>query len=123
MQIPSTIEYIVENGDSRIIVFKIKQDVEKLVEFRKISFEIVWWNYSGWKISNKAIKEENDLSYVYRNKAGYTEKVLVKVLRQNDTYSIVTNYKKEELQELGFTNKEIEDMPEIKIYDEILISK
>ncbi len=123
MQIPSTIEYIVENGDSRIIVFKIKQDVEKLIEFRKISFEIVWWNYSGWKISNKAIKEENDLSYVYRNKAGYTEKVLVKVLRQNDTYSIVTNYKKEELQELGFTNKEIEDMPEIKIYDEILISK
>lgn len=116
-------EYIVEDGESRIIIFKIKQDVEKLIEVRKISFEIVWWSFSGWKISNQAIKEENDLSYVYRNRAGYTQKILVKVLRQNDTYSIVTNYKKEELEELGFSEQEIEDMSEIKIYDEILISK
>ncbi len=122
-QVPAEIVYIENEGDSRIIVFKIKKDVDKLSEYRKLSLEIVWWNYSGWKISNKAIKEENDLSYVYRNKAGYTEKVLVKVLRQNDTYSIVTNYTKEELAELGFSNEEIENMPEIKIYDEIQISK
>lgn len=122
-EIPSIIDYIVEEGDTRIIVFKIKQDVEKLIEYRKISFEIVWWNFSGWKISNQAIKEENDLSYVYRKKAGYTEKILVKILRQNDTYSIVENYTKDELEELGFSNEEIEDMQEIKIYDEILISK
>ncbi len=125
IEIPSTIEYIVDedDSDSRIIVFKIKDNVEDLIEFRKISFEIIWWNYSGLKISNQAIQEENDLSYVYRNKAGYSEKVLVKVLRQNDIYSIVTNYSKEELEELGFTNDEIEKMPQIKIYDEINISK
>ena len=68
--------------------------------------EIIWWDFSGWKISNSAIKEENDLSYVYRNKAGYTEKVLVKVLRQNDTFSIVTNYTTEELKELGYSEKD-----------------
>lgn len=123
MEIASTVEYIVDEKDSRIIVFKIKNNVEELIEYRKISLEIVWWNYSGWKISNSAIKEENDLSYVYRNKAGYTDKVLVKVLRQNDTFSIVTNYSKEELQELGFSEEEIKKMPEIKIYDEILLSK
>ena len=122
-EIPAEIVYIVNEGDSRIIVFKIKKDVDKLIEYRKISLDIVWWKYSGWKISNKAIIEENDLSYVNRNRAGYTEKVLVKVLRQNDTYSIVTNYTKEELLELGFSNEEIEKMPEIKVYDEIQISK
>lgn len=122
-EIPAKVDYIKDENDSRIIVFKIKQEVEKLIEFRKISFEIVWWKYSGWKISNKAIVEQNDLSYVYRNKAGYTEKVLIKVLRQNDIYSIVENYTKQELEQLGFSKEEIENMPQIKIYDEIVISK
>lgn len=122
-KIPATIEYIVDESQSRIIVFKIKQDVEKLIEYRKVSFEIVWWDFSGWKISNQAIHEENDLSYVYRNRAGYQEKILVKILRQNDTYSIVTNYTKEELEALGFTKEEIDNMSEIKVYDEIVISK
>lgn len=122
-EVSSTIEYIVEEENSRIIVFKIKKNIEELIEYRKISFEIIWWDFSGWKISNSAIKEENDLSYVYRNKAGYTEKILVKVLRQNETFSIVTNYTKEELTELGFTSEEIENMQNIKIYDEILLSK
>lgn len=122
-KIPATIEYIVDEGQSRIIVFKIKQDVEKLIEYRKISFEIVWWDFSGWKISNQALHEENDLSYVYRNRANYQEKILVKVLRQNDTYSIVTNYTQEELETLGFSQDEIENMSEIKVYDEIVISK
>lgn len=122
-EVISTIEHIVEEENSRIIVFKIKKNIKELIEYRKISFEIIWWNFSGWKISNSAIKEENDLSYVYRNKAGYTEKILVKVLRQNDTFSIVTNYTKDELTELGFSSKEIEEMQNIKIYDEILLSK
>ena len=122
-KIPATIEYIVDEGQSRIVVFKIKQDVEKLIEYRKISFEIVWWDFSGWKISNQALHEENDLSYVYRNRATYQEKILVKVLRQNDIYSIVTNYTKEELENLGFSQEEIENMSEIKVYDEIVISK
>lgn len=122
-EIPSVIEHIVDEKDSRIIVFKIKNNVEQLIEYRKISFEIVWWSFSGWKISNSAIKEENDLSYVYRNKAGYTDKILVKVLRQNDTFSIVTNYSKEELKELGFSEEDMKEMLKINIYDEIVLSK
>ncbi len=122
-EVLATIEYIVEEDNSRIIVFKIKKNVEDLIEYRKISFEIIWWDFSGWKISNSAIKEENELSYVYRNKAGYTEKILVKVLRQNETFSIVENYTNEELENLGFSAEEIEKMQKIKVYDEILLSK
>ena len=122
-EINATIDYIVEETNSRVIVFKIKDNVEDLIEFRKISFDIVWWNYTGWKVSNKAIFEENDLSYVNKNKTGYTEKVLIKILRQNDTYSIVTNYEKEELEKMGFSDEEISNMPDIKVYDEVIISK
>lgn len=120
-EIAAEIVYIVEEEDNRILVFKVNQAVEKLAEYRKISFDIIWWSYSGWKISNSAIVEENDLSYVYVSRAGVQEKVLVKVLRQNDTYSIVENYTNDELMSLGYTVDEIQNMSQIKLYDQILI--
>lgn len=121
-EINSEISYIVQEEKNRILVFKINESVEKLIEYRKISFDIIWWSYSGWKISNSAIVEENDLSYVYVNRAGVKEKNLVKVLRQNDTYSIVENYTNDELAELGYSVDEIQNMSQIKLYDQILIN-
>ncbi len=121
-EINSEISYIVQEEKNRILVFKINESVEKLIEYRKISFDIIWWSYSGWKISNSAIVEENDLSYVYVNRAGVKEKILVKVLRQNDTYSIVENYTNDELAELGYSVDEIQNMSQIKLYDQILIN-
>ena len=121
-EINSEISYIVQDEKNRILVFKINESVEKLIEYRKISFDIIWWSYSGWKISNSAIVEENDLSYVYVNRAGVKEKILVKVLRQNDTYSIVENYTNDELAELGYSVDEIQNMSQIKLYDQILIN-
>ena len=121
-EINSEISYNVQEEKNRILVFKINECVEKLIEYRKISFDIIWWSYSGWKISNSAIVEENDLSYVYVNRAGVKEKILVKVLRQNDTYWIVENYTNDELAELGYSVDEIQNMPQIKLYDQILIN-
>lgn len=120
-EVSAEISYIVQEDKDRILVFKITEGVEKLIEYRKISFEIVWWSYSGWKISNSAIVEENDLSYVYVSRAGVQEKVLVKVLRQNDTYSIVENYTNDELMELGYSVDEIQNMSQIKLYDQIIV--
>ena len=48
--------------------------------------------------------------------------MLVKVLRQNDTYSIVENYTNDELAELGYSVDEIQNMSQIKLYDQILIN-
>ena len=98
-----------------------EENIDKLLEYRKISFDIVWWKYTGLKVSNSALIEEDDKVYVERSKAGYTEKILVKVLRQNDTYSIVENYEDEELQELGYTDDEISKMGKINVYDEIVL--
>ena len=120
-EIEAEIIFIKEEENNRIIVFKIEEDVIDLLEYRKISFDIIWWKYNGWKVSNSCIIEENDLTYVESNTTGYTEKILVKVLRQNDTYSIVENYTDEELQALGYTEDEISDMKKIKLYDEIIL--
>ena len=63
------------------------------------------------------------MTYIVRTRAGVKEEILVKVLRQNDTYSIVTNYSDDELLELGFSQEEIVELPKIKLYDEIIVSK
>jgi len=122
-EIPAQIVYIKQEDDgSKILVFEIKDQVEELIEYRKISFDIIWWKYSGFKISNSAIEtDKNDISYINKQSAGYSEKILVKVLRQNETFSIVTNYTDEELQELGYSDEEISDMKGLKLHDEIIL--
>lgn len=120
-EIKAEIAYIKEEEKSRIIVFKIKDEVANLLEYRKISFDVIWWKYTGLKVSNSSLIEEDDNTYVERIRAGYTEKILVKVLRQNDTYSVVENYTDEELRELGYTEEEIESANKIKLYDEIML--
>lgn len=122
-----TVKAIVENiidedDESKTITVKITNDVEKLIAYRKISFDIIWWDAEGFRIPNEAIKEENGLSYVVRNRNGYYNKMLVKILKQNDEYCIVRQYKTEELEELGFTSSQIYSMRNIALYDEIVLN-
>ena len=119
----ASVENIIEETDgSRTITIKITDNVEKIIAYRKISFDIIWWDADGFRIPNDAIKEENGLSYVVRNRNGYYNKMLVKILKQNDEYCIVKQYKSEELKELGFSNTQIYNMKNIALYDEIVIN-
>ena len=119
----ASVENIIEETDgSRTITIKITDNVEKIIAYRKISFDIIWWDADGFRIPNDAIKEENGLSYVVRNRNGYYNKMLVKILKQNDEYCIVRQYKSEELKELGFSNTQIYNMKNIALYDEIVIN-
>ena len=126
-EVETTIEYkTIEDGDY-IITLKIDKGVEELINYRKISFNIIWWSASGLKIPNQAISTEekagNEISYVTRTRIGYEDKIIIKILKQNSRYAIVTKYTSEELKELGYTSQEILSMPNIAIYDEILINK
>ena len=119
----ASVENIIDEDDeSKTITVKITNDVEKLIAYRKISFDIIWWDAEGFRIPNEAIKEENGLSYVVRNRNGYYNKMLVKILKQNDEYCIVRQYKTEELEELGFTSSQIYSMRNIALYDEIVLN-
>ena len=119
----ASVENIIDEDDeSKTITVKIANDVEKLIAYRKISFDIIWWDAEGFRIPNEAIKEENGLSYVVRNRNGYYNKMLVKILKQNDEYCIVRQYKTEELEELGFTSSQIYSMRNIALYDEIVLN-
>ena len=126
-EVEASIEYKTIEDDDCIITFKIDKCVEELISYRKISCSIIWWNESGLKVPNQAISTEDkngtEVSYVVRTRIGYEDKILVKILKSNERYSIVTKYTSEELGELGYTSQEIRNMSSIAIYDEILINK
>lgn len=111
-----------EESGKRTIIFQIDKMTENLISHRKIAVDVIWWDVSGLKVPNQALTQENGLYYVTRNKAGVQSKILVKVKRQTDKYSIIESYKNEELQELGYNAQEIKNYKKISNYDEIMIN-
>lgn len=106
----------VENEEDIELYFKITNGIEELVDLRDIEIEIVWWQRTGMIVLNTAVFEENGISYINVIKYSETVKIPVKVLRKNDTYSMVTNYDYEELEELGISTDY-----EIKLHDRVVI--
>ncbi len=122
-EIDAEIAYISqENEEENLIVLQIDKQIEELTNYRKISFDLIWWSYSGLKVPNQAIIEQNGLHYVVRNRAGYLTKILVNVEKQNEKYSIVSNYTTEELKELGLTDSQIANNKTLYVYDEIMLN-
>lgn len=123
----ATIEYKLKEDSDYVLTLRIEENISELIEYRKISFSIIWWSDTGMKIPNSAIsyenKNNNEIAYVTRKRIEYEDKILIKILKSNDRYSVVTNYTSDELKELGYSSEEIRNMPNISIYDEILINK
>lgn len=131
-EIQAKIAYMVEEEDEKLLVFKINAGLELLANYRKITFDIIWWSYKGLKVPNTALiselakegsmEEGNDIYFVIRNRAGYTDKIPVKILKQNSSYSIITNYESTELKEKwGYTDEEVKKLNRVVLHDEITI--
>ncbi len=121
-EVKAKIEYISkESNEEDLAVFKLENYTEELINYRKISFDIIWWDVSGWKVPNSAIKyETDDLAYVIRKRVGYTDKIYVQVLKQGEKYSIIKNYESgKELLEKGVSNEIVDNRKKISLYDEI----
>lgn len=123
LEITATIQNIIEEEDgSRTVAIEIEKNTEEFLSYRRISFDIIWWSASGYRIPNSAIKQVGKVTYVIRNRNGYLNKMAVKVLKQGEDYSIVEPYTRAELLELGLSSTEISDLKTLTLYDEILLN-
>ncbi len=130
--IDASIEYISEEKNGRLIVFKIKTNVEELSKYRKIDLDVVWWQDKGLKINKNAITYENipstvsqegvNIPMVIVRKASYQQKVWVKIVREVKDFVIIENYTDKELLEMGISEELVEGRNTIKMYDEAVIS-
>ena len=72
-EITAKIEYIIDEGESKLLIFKITNGLDLLANYRKITFDIIWWNYSGLKVPNDALipKEVNGKQVYFCNTTFY----------------------------------------------------
>lgn len=139
--VSATVEYISNEEDETLLVFKINSNVEELTKYRKISLDVVWWRSSGLKVNKEVIFEtevevlvsddnENSAEMVTKRikiptvtikKAYSEENVFVKILKETDEFVIIDNYKDSELIEMGVSNDLIENRRTIKMYDEAIM--
>jgi len=123
-EITATVVYIgEEKNEKSLMVLEINNEIEYLINYRKITIDIIWWNEEGWKIPNSAITEEDGIAYVTRDRAGYLDKIPVKILKDNEIYSIVENYSAEDLKELGYNEEKLKTKKNISLYDELRLNK
>ena len=129
----ANVEYILDEGDTRLVILKTSSEVEMLTQYRKLSFDVIWWNYEGLKVANNAIYEKqiaNELTgEIYATvkavklaEAGYQKEVWVKVEKYVDDFSIIENYDDEELIALGIPEDMVDDRYEISMYDEVILN-
>ena len=97
---------------------KIMLSQAELINYRKISLDVIWWSEEGLKVPNSAIIYDEELTYVIRNRAGYLDKILVKKAIESKDYAIVKSYTTEELKKLEISNKNTRNLA---LYDEILL--
>ena len=120
-EVKAEVYKIKEEGSNRLIILKITDGVEKLIAYRKISIDVIWWKYTGLIVPKSSILYENGKSYVLIKKNVDFTKILVNVEKENDNYCVIDNYNTEDLIELGYTTEEINSQRGIKLYDEILV--
>ena len=53
--VPAQVEYISNEENGTLIVFKINSNVEELTKYRKISLDVVWWRSTGLKVNKEVL--------------------------------------------------------------------
>ena len=119
-EVEAKVEYITKEENNEVtIIFSIHEGIDELLSYRKTSFDIIWWDAEGYKVPNSSIITENGLNYVIRTRAGYLDKVLVKVKKKTDSYSVVDNYSNSEIEELDIDSGV---STSLMLYDELLLN-
>lgn len=130
--ISANIEYISEEENGRLIIVKVETDIEKLAKYRKINLDVVWWSYEGLKIHKSLITKQQVcnssgdvvkmLDCVKVKKAGFSEDVYIKIIKEFDNYAIVDNYTQQEYLDMGFSDKDIANFVTLKLYSEVIVN-
>ncbi|MBQ8206161.1 MAG: hypothetical protein IJZ77_01700, partial [Bacilli bacterium] len=129
--ISATVEYISDEDNGRLIVFKIETNVEELTKYRKIDLDVVWWRDKGLKVNNDAIEYTSILNMsgdtinipqITIKKSSYTEEAWVKIVKEAGDFVIVENYTDDELLDLGISEDIVSDRNTIKMYDEVIVN-
>ncbi len=116
--ITATLVKNVKEGEYNYSLFKMNNEIDSLVDYRKLSCEIVWKTDSGMALPLNAIYEDEVKHYKYVLMVFGTEyvKVPINIICQSDSIAIVENVEKDKYEEYG-----LDSSFKLELYDELVI--
>lgn len=110
----------IQNEECNYSLFEIDNEIDNVIDYRKLSCEIVWNTFSGMAVPMNAIynNEEKGYSYVLMVYGADYVEVPVKILQSSDSIAIVENLTQEELNSIGYTKGFV-----LELYDELVIQE
>lgn len=98
-----TLINIIDSEDKTKVycVFRVTNGVENLVESRTLDIKVIWKKYSGFFVNNTSLQKKGDVDYVQILSLNEYIDIPVKTIATLDDRSLVVNYSKAELEEIG----------------------
>ena len=108
----------IAEGDYNYSIFEIQNEIDSLVDYRKLSCEVIWNTISGMAVPLNAIYHDDEQNYDYVLMVYGTDykRVAVNIKRKSDSIAIVENVDKSTAESYGLDTSFVLDM-----YDELVI--
>lgn len=108
----------IAEGDYNYSIFEIQNEIDSLVDYRKLSCEVIWNTISGMAVPLNAIYHDDEQNYDYVLMVYGTDykRVAVNIKRKSDSIAIVENVEKSVAESYGLDTSFI-----LEMYDELVI--
>ena len=105
-------------GEYNYSIFAIQNEIDGLVDYRKLSCEVIWNTTSGMAIPLNAIYHDDEANYDYVLMVYGTDykRVAVNIKRKSDSIAIVENVEKSIAESYG-----LDTTFTLEVYDELVI--
>ncbi len=110
----------IKEGEYNYSLFEIDNEIDDILDYRKLSCEVVWKTDSGMAIPLNAIHEDEIMHYKYVLMVYGTDyvKIPIRIITQSDSIAIVENVDKEE-----YKKYDLDDSFKLELYDELIIEQ
>lgn len=108
-----------ENGFNYSL-FEIQNEIDDLVDYRKLSCEVVWNTTNGMAVPLNSIYQDETLNYDYVLMVYGTDyiKVPINIIAKSDSIALVENVSKEQMEQYG-----LDSSFKLELYDELIIEE
>lgn len=96
-------------------IFEINNNVEEIVDLRKVDVKVIWREINGFVVNNSSIKTVEDIDYVTIISLNKYLDIPVKTLLKLENISLVANFSDEEK-----SNLNLPKVGKLEIYDRIV---
>jgi len=110
----------IKDGEYNYSLFEIDNEIDDILDYRKLSCEVVWKTDSGMAIPLNSIHEDEIMHYKYVLMVYGTDyvKIPIRIITQSDSIAIVENVDKEE-----YKKYDLDDSFKLELYDELIIEQ